>query len=99
MLIASEQVKDLGVIEFGKVYDFEIEITNTLGKDMIVNKVQVSCASCTKATLPRKIKGNESAKMKVTFTPGITGNTSKWIDVIYDTDQTLRVNFKAVVNG
>lgn len=99
MLTTNEQLKDLGIIEFGKVYNFEFDIINTLGKDMIINKVQVSCTSCTKATLPRKIKGNESAKMKVTFTPGITGNTSKWIDIIYDNDQVLRVNFKAVVNG
>lgn len=99
MLTVDKKELDLGTITFGKVYDFEYEITNTLGKDMVINKIQVSCSSCTTATLPRKIKGGNSAKMKVKFTPGVVGNASKWIDIIYDTDQVLRVNFKAVVNG
>ena len=99
MLIAKEELKDLGTIQFGQVYNFEFDIENTLEKDMVINKVQVSCNSCTKATITKKIKGKEKATLKVTFTPGAVGSTNKWIDIRYDTDQILRVKFKATVNG
>lgn len=99
MLKVDKKEIDLGTIQFGKVYNFEYEITNTVGKDLKVDKLQVSCQSCTKATMPSKIKGNESAKMKVTYTPGAIGNTLKYVDIMYDNDQVLRVTFKAVVNG
>ena len=99
MLRAKEELKDLGTIQFGQVYNFEFEIENTLDKDMVINKVQVSCNSCTTATITKKIKGKEKATLKVTFTPGVTGISNKWIDIRYDTDQILRVKFKAIVNG
>lgn len=99
MLISDKPTIDLGTIKFGQIYEFEYEITNTLGKDMIINKVQVSCSSCTKATMPRKIKGKQKAILKVTYTPGAVGNSNKWIDILYDGDQHLRITFKAVVNG
>lgn len=99
MLTTKTETVDLGVIKFGKVYEFEYEIANTIGKDMLINKVQVSCSSCTSATLPKKIKGNDTAIMKVKYTPGTVGNALKYINILYDNDQVLRVNFKAVVNG
>lgn len=98
MLKAKEELKDLGTIKFGQVYNFEFEIENTLEKDMVINKVQVSCSSCTTATMPKKVKGKEKVIMKVTYKPGTTGTTSKWIDIRYDGDQVLRVNFKAAID-
>src|SRR5688572_29944964 len=99
MLTTNKELIDLGTINFGKVYNFEYEITNTLSKDMVIDKIRTSCSSCTSATLPKKIKGNSTAALKVTFTPGVTGNASKHVDVLYDNDQVLRVSFKAVVNA
>lgn len=99
MLTANKELIDLGTIQFGKVYNFECEITNTLDKDMVIDKIRTSCSSCTKATLAKKIKGKSSEVLKVTFTPGVTGNTSKYVDILYDNDQVLRVNFKASVDA
>ena len=98
MLKVNQQLIDLGTIKFGKVYTFEYEITNTVGNDIPIDKVRVSCSSCTQATLPKKIKGNETVTMKVTYTPGVIGPTSKAVDVLYDGDQVLKVQFKAEVN-
>ena len=98
MLKAKEVEKDLGIIKFGQIYNFEFDIENTLEKDMVINKLQVSCSSCTTATLPKKLKGLSKSKMKVTYKPGVAGTASKWIDIIYDGDQVLRVKFKAIVN-
>ena len=99
MLTVKQNELDLGTIQFGKVQNFEFEFTNTLPKDMVINKIQVSCTSCTVATMTKKIKGNQSATMKVQYTPGAVGLSNKWIDVVYDGDQVIRVKFKAVVNG
>lgn len=99
MLTVEKPTIDLGVLQYGKPHTFECLITNTLGKDMIINKVQVSCNSCTKATFVKKLEGNKEAPLKITFTPGSVGNQSKWVDVVYDSDQKLRIEFKAVVNG
>ena len=98
MLKSTIDVLDLGTLQYGKVYDFEFDIINSSPKDMSIDKIQASCNSCTKATMSKKVKGNETGKMKVTYTPGVTGTTSKWIDVVYDRDQVLRVHFKALVN-
>jgi hypothetical protein len=98
MLTLKQEVVDLGMVKFGSPRTFEVEVTNTLGKDMPVNRLQVSCSSCTKAHLPTKIKGNETVMMKITYTPGIVGETSKYVDVVYDKDQVLRVKFKATVH-
>lgn len=97
MLIVKEEIKDIGNVVFGRPVTFEIEVHNTLEKDMIVNKVQVSCASCTTATMPKKVRGKESVNMKVTYKPGVLGNIAKWVDIVYDNDQLLRVKFKGVV--
>jgi len=99
MLKVNEEVKDLGTIQYGTVHSFEIEVENTTAKDVPINKVQVSCSSCTKATITKLIKGSSKEKLKVTFTPGVVGQTNKWVDLIYDGDQTLRIKFKALVNG
>ena len=98
MLKANVEPFDIGEMKFGKSYDFTFEVTNELDKDMVINKIQVSCNSCTKATMPNKVKGNQTAKVNVKFTPGVTGNVSKWIDIRYDDDQVLRLKFIGVVN-
>ena len=92
-----EPTKDLGEIQFGKVYTFEYDVINTLEKDMVINKIQVSCSSCTTATIGKVVKGNSTAKLKVTYTPGAVGSTSKHVTIIYDKDQILRIDFKGVV--
>ena len=97
-LKALEATKDLGTLKFGQVYNFEFDITNTLPKDMVIDKVQVSCSSCTTATMDKKVKGNSTAKLKVTYTPGVVGPTSKSVNIKYDKDQVLTVQFKGVVN-
>jgi len=99
MLTVDKEEIDLGTVQFGKVYEFEYEVTNTQAKDAVVNRVQASCSSCTKANITKRIKGNETVKMKVTYTPGAVGKSSKRIDVVYDNDQILKVSFKAIVNG
>lgn len=99
MLTAKESTIDLGTLEFGKVYQFTYDITNSLNKDMAINKLQVSCTSCTEAKFVKSVKGNATETLKVTYTPGSVGNQSKWVDIVYDNDQRLRVQFKAVVNG
>ena len=99
MLRAIEEIKDLGTVKYGQTYNFEMEVENTLEKDMIINKLAVSCSSCTTATMDRKVKGLQKAKVKVTYKPGVVGNSQKWIDIRYDNDQVLRLNFKAMVNA
>lgn len=99
MLTVDNTEIDLGTIQFGKVYEFEYTLTNTVGKDMVINSLKPSCSSCTKASITKKIKGNDSAKMKVTYTPGAVGKALKSIDILYDGDQYLKVTFKAMVNG
>lgn len=97
-LKALEATKDLGALKFGQVYNFEFDITNTLEKDMVINKIQVSCSSCTTATMDRKVRGNTTAKLKVIYTPGALGTTSKTVTIRYDKDQLLTVTFKGVVH-
>lgn len=99
MLKALEETIDLGTIEYGKVYNFHYEIVNESPKDLVINKIQVSCTSCTQGKFVNKLAAGAKDKLKVTYTPGSVGNQSKWVDVVYDNDQRLRVQFKAVVNG
>lgn len=99
MLKVDKEEIDLGTVQFGKVYEFDYEVTNTIEKDSVINKVQTSCSSCTKAAITKKIKGNETTKLHITYTPGAVGSANKKVTVFYDTDQVLVVKFKAIVNG
>lgn len=98
-LKAKEPTKDLGEIKLGQVYNFEYEIENTLPTDVKIDKVQTSCSSCTSAKIDSSIKGNSTNLLKVTFTPGVLGQTTKRVSIMYDKGSVLVVDFKGVVNG
>lgn len=99
MLTVDKTTIDLGTLKYGKTYTFKYMVTNNSPKNMVINKLQTSCSSCTKATMSKLLKENQTTEMKVTYTPGSVGNQLKWVDIIYDSDQHLRVEFKAIVNG
>lgn len=104
MLTAFKEEINLGNIRFGQPYDFVYEVENDSNEEIRVQKVVLSCGSCTKASINKqKIEPKGSAMVNATFTPGSTGVQSKKISVVYKDSQeqqkTLDLKFKATVSG
>lgn len=99
MLITDEQLKDLGDLKYGQVYKFNYKLVNAGDNDVHINKLQVSCSSCTTASINKKIvKPGEEVLVNVTFTPGTINKQRKHIDVLYDSTG-LRLEFVGESHG
>lgn len=104
MLTTFQQEISLGELKYGQPKDFTFDIQNESDKPIMVQKVVLSCGSCTKASINKqKIEPNGSAMVNATFTPGSTGIQSKKISVVYHNLEgekgTLDLKFKATVSG
>lgn len=98
MLVPTQRTMDLGQLKFGKPYSFIYTVQNSSDKVVKINRMIVGCTSCTKAsTTQTTIKPGETGIINVTYTPGKTGKSKKNIQVVYDTDQILRLDFTANV--
>ena len=76
--------KYLGEIKFGEPQYFKYELTNNSTSSVSIEKLVVSCASCTKAEIDKwELHREETANISVTFTPGALGLQSKRINVVY----------------
>lgn len=104
MLTVNQREIDLGLLRFGKTYNFKYVITNEHDKPVIINKVRSGCSSCTKAECNRRILAPaESADINVEFTPGSTGIQVKQVSVAHMTqdhrvEPDLVLKFKAKVD-
>ncbi len=100
MLVAKEQMRDLGRIKFGTINKFSFILLNRGNKDVVIKKAIVSCSSCTQAVIKnRVVRPMSDSAINVTFTPGTIGKQKKHIDIIYDNDQNLRLDFIAESHG
>lgn len=96
MLVTDNPVRDLGLVKFGQVVRFQYTLTNQSDEDVLVDKVRVSCSSCTVAMLSSmRIKAKSDATLKVNFTPGTLGKHKKHVDILYNKDKLLTVSFNA----
>lgn len=98
MLASKEFKKDLGKLKFGKVIGFSFNLKNESQSPIEIVKVTVGCGACTKASCNKtNLKPNEEAEIFATFTPGRLGQQTKHINVHYDTDSVLKLEFMADV--
>lgn len=94
MLVTDEKLKDLGSIKFGQVYKFNYKLVNAGDNDVTINKLQVSCSSCTSATSSKKlVRPGEEVIVNVTFTPGTVSKQRKHIDVLCSDGHGVRLEF------
>lgn len=96
MLRSNEVNKDLGSIKFGKIQQFSYSLTNEGTEEVNIRKVVVSCSSCTVATASKnKVKVGETIQINVTFTPGTVGLQKKYVEILYNRDEKIKLEFKA----
>lgn len=102
MLKVTNSDMDLGTIEFGKPYFFSYEVINLYPEILYIDHLLPGCHACTEATINRYILApNETATLKIMFTPGDTGVQKKKVSIINHTLGRRRPNvyvtFKAIV--
>lgn len=98
MLVPTEQTIDLGNLRFGKPHSFIYTVKNNSSTVIKINRMIVGCQSCTKASTSQStIKPGEIGIINVTYTPGKTGKSKKDIQIVYNTTEILRLDFKAYV--
>lgn len=84
MLTVDNETKELGLLPFGKPFNFKYSLSNKGSEKVEVTKLVKGCGSCTKASCDKTIiEPNGTANINVTFTPGSTGINKKTIQVLY----------------
>jgi hypothetical protein len=98
MLTTTEPTRDLGRLKFGKAEKFTIPIKNEGDSAVKIDKLILGCGSCTEASSPKTMLfPDEEVQINVKFTPGSVGNQKKYIQVRYDGNQILKLEFTAEV--
>ena len=96
MLVASPSSIDLGRIPFGKPYSFYFTVQNTSSQPVEITKLFVGCSSCTKAqTTKAKLADGDCTKIDVVFTPGTIGPQRKNVQVQWNGNKVIKLEFTA----
>lgn len=96
MLTTKDSPIDLGDIPFGKPTNFSFTVKNEGRVPIEITKLWVGCASCTKATTHKaKLADGECTTINVVFTPGTIGKQQKNVQVQWNGNQVLRLDFTA----
>lgn len=103
MLTVDNEVKMLGVLKYGKTYNFTYTLHNNYNITVNIDKIVAGCNSCTKTSINKmEILPGEEAILTVAFTPGSVGINVKNLSVLYRTGHVQRpslgLQFKANVN-
>ncbi len=96
MLTITQSPLDLGNIPFGKAFPFSFTVTNTGKTPVEITKLWVGCSSCTKAsTTKAKLAEGECTTINVVFTPGTIGPQKKNVQVQWNGNQVVKLEFTA----
>lgn len=103
MLIVDQQIKELGNLKFGEPFNFDFKVTNNSDDLVVITKLVKSCSACTEASINKNVlPPKDSATLSVVFTPGVTGDHKKEIQILHTLgrkpSQNLKVTFKAKVH-
>ncbi len=86
MLQAANNDVNLGEVKMEKEYKFKYIVTNISQKAVQINKLTLSCGSCTKASTDKTLLApNQSTVVSIVFTPNSTGINKKRISIDYTT--------------
>lgn len=97
MLTTTQSPLNLGQVQFGKPIDFSFEVRNTGNRPLQITKLWVGCASCTTARVSKAMLAeNECAQVNVTFTPGSIGTQNKTVQIQWDGNKVLKLEFTAI---
>jgi len=96
MLVASPSTIDLGRIPFGRPVPFSFTVRNTGQVPVEITKLWVGCSSCTKAeTKKAMLADGECTTIDVVFTPGSIGAQKKNVQVQWNGNQVIKLEFTA----
>lgn len=96
MLSISPTFLDLGRIPFGKPTHFQFDVKNTGKVPLQITKLWVGCSSCTTASCRKaKLADGECTTIDVTFTPGTKGPQKKNVQVQWNGNQVIKLEFVA----
>ena len=85
MLQAVSNEFSLGSVPLNAVRNFKYTVINTSDKLITINKLTVSCGTCTKASMDTaQIPPNGKADVNVIYTPNSTGLNRKRISIDYN---------------
>jgi len=99
MLNANQLEINLGTLKFGIPHEFRFELINTGVSAIVINGISLGCHSCTKASMDRSIiEPGGRDYLNVIFTPGSKGVNIKGITIVYNTNQELKLKFRANVD-
>lgn len=96
MLTATPTSIDLGRIPFGKANTFHFTVTNNGKVPIQITKLWVGCSSCTKASARKAMLADgECTTIDVIFTPGSVGKQNKNVQVQWNGNQVIKLEFTA----
>jgi len=96
MLVASPATIDLGKIKFGKPTSFNFTVKNDGNTPVQITKLWVGCSSCTKAECKKAMLADgECTTIDVVFTPGTIGQQRKNVQVQWNGNQVIKLEFTA----
>lgn len=99
MLVANQQLIDLGTVKVSHPYRFNFIVKNTSEKVVRIERLAVSCGGCTEASMDKQsLAPQEESNVSVIFTPNSTGIQTKSVIVNYEGHQ-LKLRFTANVHG
>ena len=87
---------DLGTIQINKKHSFPALVRNDTDSVITINKLKVSCSSCTEAKIRKnQLQPKEDVLIDVTFKPTTLGVHDKFI-AIYYTENNIEMEYKFV---
>lgn len=96
MLTASPTSINLGSIPFGKPKEFSFTVKNEGKVPVQITKLWVGCSSCTKATAKKAMLADgECTTIDVIFTPGTVGTQNKNVQVQWNGNKVIKLEFTA----
>lgn len=96
MLTTTQSPINLGDIKFGKTVKFSFDVKNCGQQPIEITKLWVGCSSCTKATTRKvRLADGECSTVDVEFTPGSLGPQNKSVQIQWNGNQVLKLEFTA----
>lgn len=97
MLTTTQSPLNLGNVKFGKPVKFSFDVKNSGHQPIQITKLWVGCSACTTATTKKvMLADGECTTINVVFTPGSIGNQNKNVQVQWNGNQVLKLEFTAV---
>lgn len=98
MLVANQQLIELGKLRHGIPYRFSYTLKNEGPTKVTITKLHAGCSSCTKASIVGNvIDPGANSTVDVVFTPNSNGQQRRRITVNYNDNQSIVLEFIADV--